>query len=599
MATAKELIFECQKTWKPPKKKTLSDWSDEHAYLSAESSAQEGRWKTLIYQKDIMNSMTDSVCEMVVLMKSARVGYTKMLNNLIGYHIHQDPCSMMVVQPTIEDAEGYSKEEIAPMIRDTNVLKSLVSESKSKDSNNTILSKSFPGGILSLVGANSPRGFRRVSRRIVLFDEVDGYPPSAGTEGDQIKLGIKRTEYYWNRKIVIGSTPTDKQTSRIEKLFLKTDQRRFFVPCPECNEYQYLKWGGPNSSYGIKWDKDNPSSAFYLCEHCGCAISHDKKYEMMLKGEWRATAKAKSEGAVGYHIWAAYSLSPNATWANIAAEFLDSKGDPLKLKTFVNTVLAETWEEKGERVESNTLTSRCEVFGDDLPEGCHIVTCGVDVQKDRIELEYVGWGRGEETWSLGYEILKGDPNEDDVWHLLDIYLGRTFRHASGVNVRILMTFVDSGNGNHISRIYDYCRPRSHLNIFACKGASNSRAPICSKESYQKKAQISLYLVGGVAAKDLIYGRLALQKAGPGYMHFPVGRSKEWFDQLTSEEAFNHNGERMYKKIRARNEGLDCRVYATGAMYSLGLKIDQIADMIENSSGNNTETQKRTIRDIEN
>jgi phage terminase large subunit GpA-like protein len=200
----------------------LSDWSDENAYLSAESSAQEGRWRTLPYQRGPMDAMTDLEIEQVVFKKSARVGYTKMLNNLIGYHIHQDPCPMMVVQPTIEDAEGYSKEEIAPMLRDTEVLRGLVSDAKSRDSNNTILSKSFPGGTLSMVGANSPRGFRRVSRRVVLFDEIDGYPPGAGSEGDQIRLGIRRSEYYWNRKIVMGSTPTIKGFSRVEDAFEQT-----------------------------------------------------------------------------------------------------------------------------------------------------------------------------------------------------------------------------------------------------------------------------------------------------------------------------------------------------------------------------------------
>ena len=209
-------------SFKPPKKLSLSDWADQHAYLSAESSAEGGRWKTLPYQKGMMDAITDPDIEQITIMKSARVGYSKILNHVIAYHIHQDSCPIMVVQPTIEDATGYSKEEVAPMLRDTKCLHGLVSEAKAKDGQNTLLQKQFPGGTLGLVGANSPRGFRRVSRRIVLFDEVDGYPVGgAGTEGDQIKLGIRRTEYYWNRKIVAGSTPTDKDFSRIEKLWDK------------------------------------------------------------------------------------------------------------------------------------------------------------------------------------------------------------------------------------------------------------------------------------------------------------------------------------------------------------------------------------------
>ena len=215
--------------FRPPKKMSLSEWADEFAYLSAESSAEGGRWKTLPYQKGIMDAITNPNIERVTVMKSARVGYSKILNHVISYHIHQDPCPMMMVQPTIEDAQGYSKEEISPLLRDTPCLQGLVSDPKAKDGANTILQKQFPGGTLSLVGANSARGFRRVSRRIVLFDEVDGYPASAGTEGDQIRLGIMRTEYYWNRKIVAGSTPTLKEFSRIEKLYKETNQQKYFL----------------------------------------------------------------------------------------------------------------------------------------------------------------------------------------------------------------------------------------------------------------------------------------------------------------------------------------------------------------------------------
>ena len=261
--------------FKPPKKLTLSEWADENAFLSAESSAEGGRWRTLPYQKGMMDAITDPAVEQVTVMKSARVGYSKILNHVIGYHIHQDPAPIMLVQPTIEDAQGYSKEEIAPMLRDTPVLKGLVSEAKAKDGANTILQKQFPGGTLSLVGANSPRGFRRVSRRIVLFDEVDGYPPSAGSEGDQIKLGIRRTEYYWNRKIVSGSTPTVKDFSRIQRMYEQSNAQRFFVPCPHCGHMQYLRWAQ------IKWFDDDASTACYECEKCNEHIPHAKKRWMV------------------------------------------------------------------------------------------------------------------------------------------------------------------------------------------------------------------------------------------------------------------------------------------------------------------------------
>ena len=255
MADITELMRGALEAFRPPEKLTLSEWADRYAFLSAESSAEAGRWHTLPYQKGMMDAVTDPAVEQITVMKSARVGYTKMINHAIGYHVHQDACPIMVVQPTVEDAQGYSKEEIAPMLRDTPCLAGLVSESKAKDGNNTILQKNFPGGTLSLVGANSPRGFRRVSRRVVLFDEVDGYPASAGSEGDQIKLGIKRTEYYWNRKIIAGSTPTVKDFSRIERMYEESDKRRYFVPCPECGEMQVLEWEN------IKWINNDPETA--------------------------------------------------------------------------------------------------------------------------------------------------------------------------------------------------------------------------------------------------------------------------------------------------------------------------------------------------
>ena len=268
-------IFDLEKkayaAFLPPKKLTLSAWADKYAYLSVESSAEGGRWRTLPYQKGIMDAVTDPNIEQISVMKSARVGYSKILNHIIAYHIHNDPCSIMIVQPTIDDATGYSKEEIAPMLRDTKCLQGLVSDAKAKDGQNTLLQKLFPGGNLTLVGANSPRGFRRVSRRVVLFDETDGYPASAGTEGDQIKLGIKRTEFFVNRKIVAGSTPTVKDFSRIEKLFKQTNQMRYYVPCPKCNHMQYLRWAN------FECFENDPSTTIYKCENCNSHIPHTKK----------------------------------------------------------------------------------------------------------------------------------------------------------------------------------------------------------------------------------------------------------------------------------------------------------------------------------
>jgi phage terminase large subunit GpA-like protein len=214
----------------------------------------------------------------------------------------------MVVQPTIEDAEGYSKDEIDPMLRDTPALSGVVSEAKAKDGKNTILKKSFPGGNLLMIGANSPRGFRRVSIRFVAFDEVDGYPfEGAGKDGDQIRLGIRRTEFFWNRKILEGSTPTEDEISRIAKSFAKSEQHRYYVPCPHCDEFQVLKWGGKDKPYGMKWPEGEPAKAYYVCEHNGCVIQYVDQRKMVESGEWRCINPSgkTTRRHVGYHIWPA------------------------------------------------------------------------------------------------------------------------------------------------------------------------------------------------------------------------------------------------------------------------------------------------------
>jgi phage terminase large subunit GpA-like protein len=568
----------------------LSEWSDTYAHLSAESAAEAGKWTTLSYQKGIMDACTDPNVEWVVVMKSARVGYTKILNNLIGYHIHQDPCPIMVVQPTVEDAEGYSKEEIAPMIRDTPALHGLVSEAKAKNGQNTILAKSYPGGTLSMVGANSPRGFRRVSRRLVTFDEVDGYPPGgAGPEGDQIKLGARRSEYYWNRKLVAGSTPTIEGVSKIAKMYEDTDQRRYFVPCPHCGEYQYLKWGGKDKPYGIKWPSGKPDEAYYLCEHNGCIIEHESKVPMLDRGEWRTTAPAKTVGpakrlVAGFHIWAAYSYSPNSTWGHLASEFLDSKDYPLKLKTFVNTVLGETWKELGETRNASELKQREEdyqlVYNAQVPSNVATLTAAADVQQDRIEVGIKGWTPTMESYLIHYEIIYGDTSDKngEVWDLLDEVRLRQWKRADGVAMTPPVLVIDTGNGQegYLEAVYNYAKNRQGLSprVFAIKGVPRHADNSLVHASAAKKNTIRLYTIATHAIKHVVSKRLDTVEHGPGAMHFPAGLDEEYYRQLTAEkfvtEADPRTGEKKgeWLKVYDRNEALDIEVYNVGCLYIL-------------------------------
>ena len=567
----------------PPKKLTLSEWANQYAYLSVESSAEGGRWRTLPYQKGIMDAVTDPDIEQISVMKSARVGYSKILNHIIAYHIHNDPCPIMIVQPTIEDATGYSKEEIAPMLRDTKCLQGLVSDAKAKDGQNTLLQKLFPGGNLTLVGANSPRGFRRVSRRIVLFDETDGYPASAGTEGDQIKLGIKRTEFFANRKIVAGSTPTVKDFSRIEKLFNQTDQRRYYVPCPKCNHMQYLRWAN------FECFENDPRTTIYKCEKCNYHIPHTKKRWMVERGEWRATAPYNGKH-VGFHIWAAYSYSPNATWENLMEEYLACKNDQEQLKTFINVTLGEVYEDEYHtKASADGLSKRAaeEKYKEGVPpKEVLILTLGVDVQDDRLSMSVIGFGRNEEMYLIDRKVIYGSPARADLWKQLDEVLQGKYTNEEGRELKIDTAAIDTG-GHYTQETYQYVRERKQLGIIGIKGMGQKGKPALGKPSKVDinfsgkvlKRGFELFPVGVDTIKTTLHNKLKDAEVGQGYIHFYPTTKASYFEELTAERQIlkykNGYQERVWvKKNNQANEALDEMVYAYASFQRLLQKYDR-------------------------
>ncbi len=580
----------------PPPTLSLSQWAERHAVLSRETSAQTGRFQSFPYQVGIMDAVTDPAVTTITVMKSARIGYTKILDHVVGFFIHQDPSPMMVVQPRVEDAEDYSKTEIAPMLRDTPVLRALTGDAKAKSSDQTILKKVFSNGSsLSLIGANSPGGFRRVTARVLAFDEVDGYPSGgAGSEGDQIALGTKRTETFWNRKIILGSTPTIKGVSRIEKSFKESDQRRYFVPCPHCGTFQVLEWGGPDTPHGIKWRKDEdgkalPETAFYVCVE-GCVIDEADKPAMVAAGEWRASAPFK--GHAGFHIWAGYSLFPNASWPNLVAEWLRVKDEPLLRQTFVNLVLGEPYEDRGDKALNDAaLAARAEVWASEVPDGVAVLTVGIDTQDYRLELELVGWGRNEESWSLDYHVIEGDPEQETVWAELDAYLRRIWLRGDGRGFEIQAACIDSG-GHHTQKVYEFAKARLGRRVWAIKGESargGARSPVwpTKRPRARTKSTFKPIIIGVNAAKDVIRSRLHIAEPGTGFMHFPVDRDVNYYAQLTSERSVVKSaGGRRYRVWETppgrANEALDCRVYAYAALCGLlhmGLKLNQRADEV--------------------
>lgn len=544
-----------------------------------------------------MDAITDPRYPQVTVKKSARVGWTKILNWTIAYHMKHDPCPMLLVQPTIEDAKGYSQDELEPMLRDMAALKGLVTDSRKRDSKNTTLKKSFPGGRLYLIGAESARGFRRITTRVNLYDELSGWKV-ATKEGDQEKLARRRTQTFWNRKELAGSTPTNKGECRISKRYEQSDKRVFEVPCPICGEMQTLKFRNLKWPDGLEW-------AYFQCEFCSKPIEHSKKRWMCERGVWKATQPQVKDHA-GFFIWAAYSFSPNADWSDIAKEWADAahSRDREQIRTVVNTLLGEEFvEQQTEDLESlkGRLIARREDYGCDtiiretgevvppkwvVPMNAGAVLIACDVQDDRIEAMPVAWGEGEECWPLSLDIFYGHTAVNapgGPWEQLDIYLMKVWQHENLVDsLRPELVFIDS---SHLRAVVgEFTKPRTPRQIFAIRGSSEPKHELVSGQKTDKKNRIPTYYIGTNTAKDMIHQRLQLEHPGPGYIHFNKRFDDEFFRQLVMSE-YRDPKTRTWKKKTANdpNEGLDLMVYSIAAWhrfikdtgFDIGAKVQEL------------------------
>jgi phage terminase large subunit GpA-like protein len=580
MAGIEECVEHLICALEPPPRQTVSEWADANRRLSPEASAEPGQWRTerAPYQKGILDALSPhSPYERVVFMASSQVGKSELLNSMIGYIIDRDPGPVLVVLPRVEDGEAWSKDRLAPMLRDTPCLRGKVADVRSRDSNNRILHKRFPGGSLTIAGANSPAGLAMRPIRYVLLDEVDRYPASAGTEGDPVSLAVKRTATWWNRKIFLASSPTAKGASRIEAWWRRSNQSSFWVPCPYCHGCQVLVWEH------LEWPEGQPELAQYRCEHCHRLIPPHRKLAMLAHGEWRA-ANPKSKIA-GFWIHQLYS--PWKEWPETAAESVEAKaGGPETWRAFVNTSLGLPYDEEAETsVDIAALLKRRESFGSRLPAGVFVLTAGVDLQVDRAELELVGWGRGEESWSCGYWIFPGDPSAPALWQQLDEFLHRQWVHAYGIRLPIAACAIDSGF--HTEMVYQFTRERFHRRIFAVKGKAGPIPVWPRRPTRNTIGRTPLWIVGVDSAKAVIYSRLKIEQPGPGYSHFPLERTQEWFEQLLSETLVTTYSRgtpvREWKRKKGlRAEVLDARCYAYAALCGLvamGLRLDAEAERI--------------------
>jgi len=524
---------------------------------------------------------SESPVQRVVMMFAAQTGKTEAGSNWLGYVIDHAPGPMLCVQPTVEMAKRLSKQRLESMISETPCLAEKIAPARARDSGNTMFSKEFSGGIMLLTGANSATGLRSAPCRYLFADEVDGFPADVDGEGDPVALAERRTTTFARRKILLTSTPTVKDFSRIEAEYLRSDQRRFYVPCPKCGAMEWLKWGQ------LKWDDRRPETVRYQCEHCGERFEELHKPAMLRAGEWRATAPAGNGRTAGFQLSGLYSPLGWCSWEQLVDDFLRAKGDAPALKAFVNTRLAETWEEDyAAKISAEGLIERRLAYRSGLcPEGVVLLTAGVDVQDNRLAVTVWGWGEGETGWMIWHQELMGDPTQTEVWGQLDQVLATEWDTESGKALKVAQMAIDSG-GHCTHEVYRYVRDRVAQGVVAIKGSSRRNSPAVGKGSKVDvnwrgkvlKRGVTLYQLGTDTIKTTLFGRLRHNEKVGG-LNFGMAADVEYFKQLTSErQALRyHRGfpiREWVKKAGDRNEALDCMVYAYAAMLLFGRRMNQ-------------------------
>lgn len=562
-----DLFSEILKELAPPPKLTIDQWADKYRILSSKSSAEPGKWNTdrAPYQRGIMQAISDSKTEIIVLKMGAQVGKTEISLNTLGYFIDYLPSSIMYLMPTKEFAQEFASTRFMDMVRSTPRLRNKIIEEETGRDTKKI--KEFSGGYVVFTGSGSASELASRPIRVILADEVDRFEKSVGNEGDAVELAMKRTQTFkGSRKIVLVSTPTIKDDSKIDSMFQIGTQESFYVPCPKCGCYQKFMWKNFDfETCGIK------------CEECGEISDEISWKKNRMHGEWLAEnpdVKDK-DGNVNlkirsFHLNEFYSSWSD--WKDIKANFLRSKGNIEMMKVFTNTVLAETFEEKEDTLDWQKIFNKREFYYCEVPENVNVLTAGVDVQDNRLEYEIVGWAKEEECFGIKYGTIYGNPGETFVWDELDDILDKEYSYKNGEKIKILCTCIDSG-GHFTSEVYSFVKTREHRRVFAIKGMAGTRE-IVSKPSRNNKGNIALFPIGVDSGKDTIFSRLQIETVGKYYCHFPLeeekGYDEVYFKGLTSEKKVNVVKKGIRKKEwklinGRRNEPLDLRNYAFAAL----------------------------------
>ena len=592
---------------------TVSQWADQFRRLSPESSAETGPWRTkkTPYLKEVMDSWTNPKIRHIVMVAASQVGKSECMNNIIGYIIDQDPGSILMIEPTNGDAREYSKLRIAPMIRDSKTLRKKVAKTLRGDTGNTILQKSYPGGILTMCGSTEAHALASKPIRYVLGDERDRWAVEAGKEGDPWLLAMARQQTFYNAKSYECSTPTIKGFSPIEKAFKNGTQERWCSKCPHCGEYHNIRWQDIRYEYDQS-EVDHEityvvTKVYYVCPECGgISEEHDMK---RAHAKWIAeNPEALRNGVRSF--WLNAFCSPWVSWEKIVTKYLEARGDTKKLKVVYNTLFGELWEDRGGLANEDDYMARREEYAAELPDGVLVLTMGVDVQDDRLEYEVVGWGLRKENWGIRRGIILGRPDTPEVWAQLDEIVTKVYRFGNGKGLRISMTFVDDG-GHFTQEVRAQCARRLNMRVFDCKGFGGDGRPYTSPP---KKVKIVLrgkaigecwqYQLGVDAGKQLIMDGLKVQTPGPRFCHFPLnpecGYEHRYFVGLLSEHLVykEHNKNPwVWEKIpgHERNEALDCRNYAMAALTALAPDMDALLRRIRAPKGEPHKAQERPRR----
>ncbi len=594
----------------PPENLTVTEWAECKRYLSTEASAEPGLWRTsrTPYLRAIMDAFTDPKIRHIVFVAASQVGKTEVINNIIGYIIDQNPGSILFVHPTTIDAREFSKLRIAPMIRDSPAVRRRISAPKSRDSGNTLLQKTYPGGILTLCGSNEAHALASKPIRYVFGDERDRWAQSAGTEGDPWELAMARQTTFYNAKAVEVSTPTIRGSSNIAKSFAKGTMERWKSQCPHCGEFHEIQW--KDIRYEAKETVVNHERTYtiegdvlWVCPGCACTSNEATMKKQPAK--WVAENPAAYANGVR-SFWLNAFVSPWASWSSICLKYQNALGDTGKLQVVYNTCFGQLWEDRGDTQDPDTLLGRRDVYEAELPEGVLVLTAGVDTQDDRMEYEIVGHGHFGETWGIEKGIIMGRPDDPATWDSLDMMVfDRVLRFKDGLGLKVRRTFVDEG-GHFTQNVRLQCQKRIRKNVFCIKGFVGPDKPFTEKPKKMKiiidnryLGMVWQYQIGVDSGKQIIMDNLRVQVPGPKYCHFPLrdDYGTMYFHGLLSEHLVPEGKTRqrwVWQKIQGheRNEPLDCRNYALAAFETLPVNLDAIDRRIKIAQGKAVPSDER-------